>query len=315
VIGSYNSGCTEIEIPLANEAEGGPLAMVSPASSSAGLTLPTEAEPPGTLQQLYPTGVRNFVRLQPNETAQAEADVAAARMLGIHRIAILRDPTSGAYGLSLSAAFGRTAKRAGIIIVRQGTWDPAADDYRRKATSTVKEVDGVFLAGGMTGNSARLLPALRKASSGRVRVVVPDGFIAVRELVSAVGPRAPWLVMSVAGQPAKHLNRAGRNFTTALAAKPLGGLPPDRYWPSYGAQAAIVTLSAIARSDGTREGVRRALFSTRLQTAFGPVAFDRNGDVEHPPFTLLRLTPAGAGMSDSGPDFADGTEAIAVVRP
>jgi ABC-type branched-subunit amino acid transport system substrate-binding protein len=120
--------------------------------------------------------------------------------------------------------------------------------------------------------------------------------------------------MSVAGRPASKLNRAGRNFTNALAAKPPGGLPPDRYWPAYGAQATIAALSAIARSNGTREGVRKALFSTRLQTAFGPIAFDRNGDIEHGPFTLLRLTPRGPGMSAAGTDFADGTEPFAVIR-
>ena len=315
VIGAYNSGCTQIEIPLTNTARGGPLAMVSAASSSAGLTVRTEGEPPGTLEQLYPTGVRNFVRVQPNDNAQARADVAAARLLKIRRIAILLDPTSGSYGLTLATAFERAAKRAGIVIVRRGVWDPAADGYARLAAGVVKDVDGVFLAGGMTGNSAHLLPALRKASSGRVRVVAPDGFIFVPGLVDAVGTRAPWLVMSIAGQPAKNLNRAGRNFTNALAAKSPGGLPPDLYWPAYGAQATIVALSAIARSDATREGVRKALFSTRLQTAFGPVAFDGNGDIEHASFTLLRLAPAGAGMSDVGPDFADGTEAIAVVRP
>jgi ABC-type branched-subunit amino acid transport system substrate-binding protein len=127
--------------------------------------------------------------------------------------------------------------------------------------------------------------------------------------------RARWLVMSVAGEPAKNLNSAGRSFTKSLAAKPLGGLPPDRYWPAYGAQAAIAALAAIAHSNGTRVGVHKALFSTRLETALGPVAFDRNGDIEHPAFTLLRLAPGGTGMSDAGPDFADGTEPIAVVRP
>jgi DNA-binding SARP family transcriptional activator/ABC-type branched-subunit amino acid transport system substrate-binding protein/streptogramin lyase len=315
VIGAYNSDCTQIEIPLANTARGGPLAMVSPASSSAGLTVRTEGQPPGTLGQLYPTGVRNFVRVQPNDNAQARADVVAARMLKIRRIAILLDPTSGPYGLNLATGFERAAKRAGIVIVRRGSWDPAADGYARLAASVVRDVDGVFLAGGMNGNSAHLLPALRKASSGRLRVVAPDGFISVPQLVDAVGPRAPWLLMSVAGQPATSLSRAARAFTTALAAKPPGGLPPDRYWPAYGAQAASTALSAIARSDGTREGVRKALFSTQLMTAFGPIAFDRNGDIEKPAFTLLRLAPAGAGMSDAGPDFADGTEAAAVVRP
>jgi DNA-binding SARP family transcriptional activator/ABC-type branched-subunit amino acid transport system substrate-binding protein len=315
VIGAYNSDCTQVEIPLTNKARGGPLAMVSPASSSAGLTVRTEGQPPGTLEQLYPTGVRSFVRVQPNDNAQAEADVAAARLLKIRRIAILLDPTSGPYGLTLATGFERAARRAGIAIVRRGVWDPAADGYGRLAVKVVRDVDGVFLAGGMTGNSAHLLPALRKASSGRVRVVAPDGFIAVPELVDAVGPRAPWLLMSVAGQPATNLNRAGRIFTAALAARPPGGLPPDRYWPAYGAQATIAALSAIARSDGTREGVRKALFATRLHTAFGPIAFDHNGDIEHAPFTLLRLAPDGAGMSDAGPDFADGTEAVTVVRP
>jgi branched-chain amino acid transport system substrate-binding protein len=236
-------------------------------------------------------------------------------MLKIRRIAILLDPTSGPYGLNLATGFERAAKRAGMVIVRRGVWDPAADGYARLAANVVRDVDGVFLAGGMNGNSARLLPALRKASSGRIRVVAPDGFISVPQLVDAVGPRAPWLLMSVAGQPATYLNRAARNFTTALAAKPPGGLPPDRYWPAYGAQAASAALSAIARSDGTREAVREALFSTHLSTAFGPIAFDRNGDIEDPSFTLLRLAPAGVGMSDAGPDFADGTEAVAVVRP
>jgi branched-chain amino acid transport system substrate-binding protein len=289
--------------------------MVSAASSSAGLSLRTAGEPPGALAQLYPTGVRNFARVQPNDTAQGQANVAAARILNVRRAAILVDPTSGSYGLNLAEGFEKAAKRAGIVIVRRGTWDPAANGYDQLAAKVVKGVDGVFLAGGMTGNSAHLLTALRKASSGHVRVMAPDGFIAVPELVDAVGPRAPWLVMSVAGQPAKKLNRAGRNFTEAFAAKPPGGLPPDRYWPAFGAQAAIAAVSAIARSDGTREGVRTALFSTRLQTAFGPIAFDRNGDIQHPAFTLLRLTPNGAGMSDAGPDFADGTEPVAVVRP
>ena len=96
VIGSYNSDCTQIEIPLDERGEGRAARDGVAASSSAGLTVRTEGMPPGTLEQLYPTGVRNFVRVQPNDNAQAQADVAAARLLRIRRIAILLDPTSGA---------------------------------------------------------------------------------------------------------------------------------------------------------------------------------------------------------------------------
>ena len=33
IVGSYNSGCSEQEIPVTNQAPNGPLAMISPASS------------------------------------------------------------------------------------------------------------------------------------------------------------------------------------------------------------------------------------------------------------------------------------------
>jgi hypothetical protein len=43
------------------------------------------------------------------------------------------------------------------------------------------------------------------------------------------------------------------------------------------------------------------------------LSFDRNGDIVDAPFTLLRLAPDRTGMSDAGPDVADGTEPVAVV--
>ena len=191
VIGAYNSDCTQIEIPLANTARGGPLAMVSAASSSAGLTVRTEGEPPGTLEQLYPTGVRNFVRVQPNDNAQAQADVAAARTAEDPQD---RDPARPDFGRHTDSASRRASnglRNAPASSSCAGaTWDPAADGYARLAANVVKGVDGVFLAGGMNGNSARLLPALRKASSGR-----------------DTGRRARWL----------HLRAASSSMPSALA--------------------------------------------------------------------------------------------------
>ena len=55
VVGTFNSGCAKIEVPILNRA--GPLPMVSPANTNPGLTKHWEAGEP---QKYYPTGVRNY---------------------------------------------------------------------------------------------------------------------------------------------------------------------------------------------------------------------------------------------------------------
>jgi branched-chain amino acid transport system substrate-binding protein len=316
VLGSYYSGCSSVEIPIANRAPQGPLLLLSPASSDAGLTHAAAGSAPGQLAQLYPTGVRSFARVQPDEDAQAVAGVAAARRAGIRRVDILRLPATGGYGLDLAAAFAREARRAGLRVVRERTWDASGPaGYRRLAAAAAADgVDGVYLAGGMIGASGLLLRELHDVAHGRLRVVAPDGFIDVDRLAAAVGPRAPWLTLTVAGRPTGQMSAPARAFVRRLAAHPAGGQATDLYWPQYAAQAAEALLAAVARSDGTRAGVRRALFAGRAETTFGPAAFDSNGDIRRPAFTLLRLAPGGAGMSSLGPDFADGTTPVAVVH-
>lgn len=62
---------------------------------------------------------------------------------------------------------------------------------------------------------------------------------------------------------------------------------------SYAVHAAAATevlLDAIARSDGTRATVSRALLATRLSdSTIGPVRFDRNGDLIAPSITIVRV--------------------------
>ena len=60
----------------------------------------------------------------------------------------------------------------------------------------------------------------------------------------------------------------------------------------YTAQATEILLDAIARSDGSRGSVSRALFATRVEDGLiGDVSFDADGDVRPRPYHLFRLTP------------------------
>jgi ABC-type branched-subunit amino acid transport system substrate-binding protein len=77
--------------------------------------------------------------------------------------------------------------------------------------------------------------------------------------------------------------------------------------------ATEVVLDAIARSDGTRASVSRALLRTRLRdTPIGPVRFDRDGDLVGPAVTIMRVT--GPGGASDVPGF-EGAAIDRVIRP
>ena len=58
VFGSFGSSCSYFQIPIANQASGGPLAMISPSNTYEGLTEDDD---------LYPSGTRSFFRLAAAE--------------------------------------------------------------------------------------------------------------------------------------------------------------------------------------------------------------------------------------------------------
>ena len=63
VIGTFNSGCAEIEIPILNRAPDGPLGMVSPANTYVGLTHSGPGTAAGEPDKYYPNGKRNYIRM------------------------------------------------------------------------------------------------------------------------------------------------------------------------------------------------------------------------------------------------------------
>src|SRR5207244_2127219 len=76
VIGTFNSGCAEIVIPVLNRAAGGPVGMVSPANTYVGLTHGGPGTAAGEPDKYYPTGKRNYIRIV---AAVAGPQRAAAR--------------------------------------------------------------------------------------------------------------------------------------------------------------------------------------------------------------------------------------------
>ena len=86
------------------------------------------------------------------------------------------------------------------------------------------------------------------------------------------GPVADGAYLVVAGVPVERLGEAGRDFVTHFATAI--GRSPHPY-AVYAAQAANLLLDAIARSNGTRRSVARAVLATKVRKGLtGTFAFD-----------------------------------------
>ena len=179
----------------------------------------------------------------------------------------------------------------GLPIAGRASWKPGAPDYRRLAVRVARSRPrAVFLGGQLDTGGAAVIRALRDQLGDRVAILVPAAF-PPSLLIDQAGSAASGVFVSLTGiAGADQLRREGRRFAQTFSATLAGEtLEPSAI---YAAQAMEVVLDAIRRSDGTRPSVLQALFETRIRNGLiGTVSFDRNGDIETSPVTILRVEP------------------------
>ncbi len=303
VVGPLNSGCALAEIPELVRASQ-PLAMVSPLASSTALTRATPGAPPGLPQTLYPDGRRTFLRVFPTDAHQAAALALLARSLGRAPVYVL-DDGDDAYGRVLAAQFARSARAEGLPLAGHASWNAGARSQARLAARVARSgARAVFLGGRLDTGGAAVLRALRRRLGTHVVLLAPDGFTPLPVLIGQAGPAAAkGTFVSLTGvADASGFGPNGRRFARELSAAL--GTPNVQPSAIYAAQAMAVALDAIARSDGTRDSVRRALFATDLRDGLiGRVHFDGNGDVTSSTVTILRVDPG----TRAGPEAPDAT--------
>src|SRR5438046_5758576 len=83
VIGTFNSGCAEIIIPVLNRAPDGPVGMISPANTYVGLTHSGPGTASGEPNKYYPSGKRNYIRIVAADDFQGAADALLAKQPGL----------------------------------------------------------------------------------------------------------------------------------------------------------------------------------------------------------------------------------------
>ena len=290
VIGTFNSGCAQIEIPVLNQAPGGAIAMVSPANTFPCLTVAagcTKSEP----GKYYPTGKRNYARVVPYDAYQAAVLADFMKEKGVKKLYILNDKE--AYGLAVATLTKNAAKAVGISVVGFSAWSKDSPSYEatmRKVQST--GADALFLGGLIDENGAQVVKdkvSVLGPNNGNVQLFAPDGFTTQAIIDESGVDNAKDMWLTVAGASVAEIKGNGKQFVAGFSKK-LNGKPVDPY-ATYAAQAATVLLDAIAASDGTRQGVIDQVFKTKVRNGIlGSFDINKNGDVAGAKGVVVKYT-------------------------
>ena len=169
MIGTFNSGCAKLEIPIANRASKGPLGMVSPSNTYPGLTVKYAGSAPGEPNVYYPTGKRNYARVVWTDQFQGAADAhvrededEAQERLRPHGQGDVRER----HRLDLQDQGGKTL---GIKIKGTQGWDPNATSYESLANAIKSSgAQGVFLGGIVCLNGGKVIKDIRAVLGSEV---------------------------------------------------------------------------------------------------------------------------------------------------
>ncbi len=289
VIGTYNSGCAAIEMPILNKAPGGGVPMVSPGNTFVCLTEPSptlcKPDEPG---KYFPSGTRNYIRVVPNDAVQGAGMASFANEQGVRKPFILiasDDPTSEGQGRTFEGA----AKSLGMTIAGVEHYDPKAASYTdlmKKAKAA--GADAVFLAAILEENGAQLIKdkvSVLGPNDGTVKLLAPDGF-AQQNTIDQAGSASAGMYVSLPGKVPDSLSGDGAVFVHQLESQ-LGDQPIEVFAP-YAGQAAQVLLNAI-RVGQTRSGTIAALFETKVTDGItGSFAITPSGDPQPAPISVQK---------------------------
>jgi branched-chain amino acid transport system substrate-binding protein len=264
VMGTYNSGCAKIIVPVLNQDPKGPMLMVSDANTNPGLT---KAWNPGEPDVYYPNGVRNYARVCTTDDNQGSAAAQFAKSIGIKSVYVLNDTQT--YGQGVAQAFTTEAKKLGLNVLSSGAtgegWDAKQSDYTALFTKIKALNPDMVYVGGIFDNNGGQLVKDKVAVLGdntKVKFMGPDGFTGYPDLNKM--PEAQGMYLSFAGLSTDLLlanDPMGAGATFVKAYKKAYGKDPVGSYPIYGVAAVQVILAAIAKSDGTRKGVNNAVFA------------------------------------------------------
>jgi branched-chain amino acid transport system substrate-binding protein len=279
-VGEMNSGASAISIPPLNRAG---IPQISPTSTAVGLTSSGPAAFPGEPGKYYPTGVRTFARVVPNDSVQAIAQVRVQQELGCRKTYVLDDGEVD--GAAAARSFVVAAQAARLPIAGVQMFPRRASSYQSLAAGVAQAGPDCVLISADTESGAVLLTEQLAAAMPRVRLFGTAGLAETTYADPAQGgiPLAvePRVLITAPTLGAAQYPASARAFTAAYERR-FGQLEPDSI---FGYEAMSLLLNAIGRATdngrltASRSKVRSAIFDTRDRSSvLGDYSINANGD-------------------------------------
>jgi branched-chain amino acid transport system substrate-binding protein len=279
-VGEMNSGASAVSIPPLNRAG---IPQVSPTSSAIGLTSSAAGAEPGEPQKYYPTGVRTFARVVPNDSVQAIAQVRAQKSMGCTKVYVLNDGEVD--GADAARSYDVAALAAGLHVIGDQIFPRDATSYQALATGIAQLRPNCVLIAADTESGAVLLTRQVAAAMPEVKIFGTQGLAeptffnpAQAGIPLSVDPQ---VVLTTPTLPLSEYPASARTFAFAYE-RHFGPLEPDAI---LGYEAMGLLLSAISRATdhGTapvvRSKVRAAVFDTEdRHSVLGTYSIDSGGD-------------------------------------
>jgi branched-chain amino acid transport system substrate-binding protein len=292
-IGEFNSGCSEVSIPILNQAG---VPQVSPANTYVGLTTNESGSAPGEPQKYYPTGTRTYLRIVPRDSIQAAADLLAMKQAGCTKVAMANSKTP--YGAGLAQLIELQKGTYGMTITGNTGIDPTAPNYRSYAATIKGQGADCFMFAGEIDHGAVQITKDVNAAIPKAKIFGPDGDCTSGYTNAKMGgvPATidPLIECTVATLDLKAYP-GGKDFLAAYKAK-YGVANPDPY-SIYGYEAmklGLDTISGLAAQGNSKSAVLKALFATQNRSSvLGTYGFDKNGDTTLTSYGLYRVGPDG----------------------
>jgi branched-chain amino acid transport system substrate-binding protein len=280
LLGAFNSGCAEVEIPIVNQAG---IPMISPANTYVGLTTNEPGSAPGEPQKYYPTGTRNYLRIVPRDSIQAAADLQAMKQEGCTRVAEANDKTP--YGAGIAQLVELEKGFYGVNVVSNTGVDPTAPNYRSFASTIKGQGADCFFYGGLTSTGGVQITKDVHAAIPTAKLFGPDGMCSTGWTDPAKGGVPTSL------DPLMHCTVAtldlsaypgGKAFEQAYSAKygtPGSQIDPYAIYGYEDMKLVLDTISSLGSKGNSRSALLSALHAIKNRSSvLGTYGFDKNGD-------------------------------------
>jgi branched-chain amino acid transport system substrate-binding protein len=290
-IGDFNSGASAVSIPILNREA---IPQISPASSAVGLTSDGPGSNPGEPYGFYPTPLRTFFRVVPNDAVQAQVQVRLQRELGCRSVYAIYD---GEYdGTEAFDAFTQVAIRDHYPVVAQQSYVPGKSSYASIGQTVAQSGADCVLVAAIPERSAATLTTAVALQAPDVQIFATAGLAEPSFTEQALGGipaklDSRVLITAAAVDDGAH-NPLSRAFLLAYRRRYGSPLPAavDGYEAMRLLLGAVRKATHSGREVAERVKVVEALQATRHhKSALGTYSIERDGDTNIDGYGVYRI--------------------------